>query len=63
MENKLKKMFEYQRFAQNKRLDDMLTEAENDLENVLSDEELAFVAGGAFSVELEDNKSVFNKRS
>lgn len=47
MEKKLRTIFEYQRFARNKRLENMLSEAENSMVRELNDEELSLAAGGA----------------
>jgi len=46
MEKKLKKMFDFQHFAHNERLDNMMIDAENDMCMELGDDELSFVAGG-----------------
>lgn len=40
MKNKLKSLFDYQRFQGNKRLDKMISEAENDIACKLSDDDL-----------------------
>ncbi|MGN0669250.1 MAG: hypothetical protein ACI4JZ_01755 [Oscillospiraceae bacterium] len=50
MENKIKALFELQRFSGNKRLDGMINAAESRYQDELSDEELDFVsaAGSSF---------------
>lgn len=44
MENKLKQLFEYQKFEQNSRLAKLISESEDRQSNALSDDDLEFVA-------------------
>lgn len=54
MENKLKSLFEYQRFAQNERLAAIIAESEEANSAELSDDMLEYVsAAGALSPEKE----------
>lgn len=54
MENKLKSLFEYQRFAQNERLAAIIAESEEANSAELSDDMLEYVsAAGALSLEKE----------
>lgn len=50
MENKIKALFEFQRFSGNKRLEAMINDAENRYRNELSDEDVEIVsaAGSGF---------------
>ena len=50
MENKIKALFEFQRFSGNKRLEAMINDAESRYRNELSDEEVEIVsaAGSGF---------------
>ena len=50
MENKIKALFEFQRFSGNKRLEAMINAAESRYQNELSDEEVEIVsaAGSGF---------------
>lgn len=51
MENKLKRLFDYQRFEQNGSLERLIAETENRCARALSDEELSSVsAAGEFAV-------------
>ena len=43
MENKLKKLFDYQRFEKNEKLEKLIQETENGYAAELSDEDLSFV--------------------
>ena len=43
MENKLKKLFEYQRFEQNTSLENLISESEDRFAQSLSDEDLTYV--------------------
>ncbi len=43
MENKLRKLFDYQRFEGNGRLERLISETENRYANTLSDDDLTFV--------------------
>ena len=43
MENKLKKLFDYQRFEQNEKLEKLIHETENRYASGLSDDDLSFV--------------------
>jgi len=53
MEGKLKKIFEYQKFAGNRRLEKMLAEADKRSSKALTDEELSMVsAAGEMTVEI-----------
>jgi len=54
MEKELKKMFEYQRFARNKRIDNLLSNAEKDLNVLLDDSDLSLVAGGTGDMQEKD---------
>lgn len=51
MERKLKKLFDYQKFARNPRLDAMLAEAERRCDRALDDNDLEFVAAAGDSTE------------
>ena len=54
MENKLRKIFDYQRFEGNGRLEKLISETESRYANALSDDDLAFVnAAGEFTADLE----------
>ena len=44
MENKLRKLFEYQRFENNSRLAKIISETENRYSSELSDDDLEFVS-------------------
>lgn len=56
MENKLKNMFEYQRFSQNSRLSKLIADTEAKYATALSDDDLDFVAAaGEFDID-EENK-------
>lgn len=62
MENKLKSLFEFQRFEQNKRLAKLISETEARQAVEISDDDLELVAaaGDAFASNKEDEDS--NKR-
>ena len=63
MENKLRKLFEYQKFEQNKDLQNIINESlQYETTTVLSDEMLGAVAGGQNQPEnkQEDNKTEKN---
>lgn len=56
MENKLKSMFEFQRFNQNSRLAKMIEDTEAKYGTALSDEDLDFVAAaGEFDIDEENS--------
>lgn len=58
MENKIKALFEFQKFSGNKRLEAMINDAESRYRNELSDEEVEIVsaAGGGLA------KNIFPKK-
>ena len=49
MENKLKKLFDYQRFEQNEKLEKLVRETENHYATELSDEDLSLVSAAGES--------------
>lgn len=55
MENKLKKLFDYQHFENNSRLAELISETENRYAAELSDDEL-FMVSAAGEVENSNNK-------
>ena len=55
MEKKLKKLFDYQRFEKNERLEKTIKETESRYKGELSDEDLAFVAAAGNIFEQNDN--------
>ena len=60
MENKLKNMFEYQRFSGNSRLAKIIAESEARCAEALSDDDLDFVAAaGEFDIDEDEDKDTF----
>lgn len=57
MENKLKNMFEYQRFSQNSRLSKIIADTEAKYASALSDDDLDFVAAAGESDIDEETKN------
>lgn len=55
MENKLKKLFDYQRFEQNEHLAKLIAETETRQAAELSDDDLAFVAAAGNIFEQNNN--------
>lgn len=58
MENKIKAIFEFQRFAGNKRLDAMINDAEDRYRNELSDEDVEIVSAAGSGLQ---SKKPFGK--
>ena len=56
MENKLKKLFEYQKFEQNDRLAKLIAETESRQAAELSDDDLTFVAAAGNIFEQNNNE-------
>ena len=56
MENKLKMLFDYQRFEKNASLEALIREAQTDYARELSDEELFMVAAAGEITEKTDTK-------
>lgn len=58
MDNKLKSMFEYQRFSQNSRLSKIIADTESKYGTAISDEDLDFVAAaGDFDIDENDKEN------
>lgn len=57
MENKLKQLFDYQKFAQNPRLNEAINNVEKDDAVELSDDQLFAAAGGVTTDKKEDDKN------
>ena len=55
MEKKLKKLFDYQRFEKNERLEKIIEETESRYKGELSDDDLAFVAAAGNIFEQNNN--------
>ncbi|MCQ2450329.1 MAG: hypothetical protein MJ132_09135 [Clostridia bacterium] len=60
MENKLKKLFEYQKFAQNKRLAKLITETQARQVAEISDEDLEKVAAAGEITEIDTGDTEIN---
>ena len=57
MEQKLKRLFDYQKFARNPRLDAMLSEAEGRYDHAVSDDDLELVSAAGNS-QFEDQTTI-----
>lgn len=60
MENKIKALFDFQRFQGNKRLAEMIAEAEQSLNGELSDEELSYVSAAGVLYEASEKEDERN---
>lgn len=63
MENKLKQLFEYQKFAQNERLAKLIAETEARQAAELSDDDLALVAAAGEPAKRGTDDPVFDKEN
>ena len=61
MDSKLKKLFDYQRFANNPHLNEVIKNAQLDGTTELCDDQLFAVTGGSDQAKIDEEKSKENK--
>ena len=61
MDSKLKKLFDYQKFAKNPHLDEVIRNAQLDRATELCDDQLFAVTGGSDQAKIDEEKSKENK--